>query len=550
MYDFRLVSSLTKVFPLTDPAPLNCMPEGLIGEEVSLQAAFRAKDEGIARAYVSIDIDSPVKEHIRLYRVRYMPVVYACPPDADDDYLSKKPGLYPDALEPAENCCLRIYADHWESVFLTIAPPDSLPAGEYPLRVTLKGENGEVLASACTVYKRINARLPKQKLIHTRWFHTDGLCQYYNVEMWSEEFWRICENFVREAAHMGINCLLTPVHTPPLDTREDGERLTSQLVDVTVKNGKYSFGFTRLRRWIKMAQECGMEYFEVAHFFTQWGAKHAPKIMATVDGEYKRIFGWGTDAVGPEYNAFLKKYIPALRREFARLGVLDKCFFHISDEPRESNLEFYRAAANSVKQQLKGVKVIDALSNIEFYKQGLVKMPVPSSNHIKPFLEENIPGLWTYYCCGQYKDVSNVFLSMPASRSRVIGVQLYKFNIAGLLQWGYNFYNNQFSGDPINPYYEQSADYAFQGGDAFSVYPAMDGTALESPRLAVFYEGLQDIKAMKLAESLTSHDEVVKAMEESFGRSIEFNACAKSSYEMLRVRETVNSIIKKAIESK
>ena len=127
---------------------------------------------------------------------------------------------------------------------------------------------------------------------------------------------------------------------------------------------------------------------------------------------------------------------------------------------------------------------------------------------------------------------------------------MYKHNIHGFLQWGYNFYNNQFSGDPINPYYEQSADYAFQGGDAFSVYPAMDGTALESPRLAVFYEGLQDIKAMKLAESLTSHDEVVKAMEDAFGRSIEFNACAKSSYELLRVREAVNSIIKKAIENK
>ena len=126
-------------------------------------------------------------------------------------------------------------------------------------------------------------------------------------------------------------------------------------------------------------------------------------------------------------------------------------------------------------------------------------------------------------------------------------MQMYKYNIAGFLQWGYNFYNNQFSGDPINPFYEQSADYAFQGGDAFSVYPAMDGTALESPRLVVFYEALQDIKAMKLAEKLTSHDTVVKAIEDAYGAEITFDTCAKTSGTMHRIREKVNEIIKQNI---
>ncbi|MCR4576610.1 MAG: DUF4091 domain-containing protein [Clostridiales bacterium] len=542
MYDFRLVSSLTKVFPNVDPAPLNHAPEGLIGEEVSLQAAFRARDEGFARAYAEIELESPVKEYIRMYRVRYVPVTFACPPDADDDYLSKKPGLYPDLLEPAENCCLRIYSGHWESVFLAIAPPDSLPAGEYPLRVTLKGEKGEVLASACTVYKRINARLPRQKLVHTRWFHTDGLCQYYNVEIWSEEFWRICENFVREAAAMGINCLLTPVHTPPLDTREGGERLTGQLVDITLRNGRYSFGFKKLRRWIKMAQECGIEYFEIAHLFTQWGAKHAPKIMATVDGEYRRIFCWETDAVGPEYTGFLKKYIPALRKELSNLGILDKCYFHISDEPRESNLEFYRAAADSVKKELEGLKVIDALSNIEFYRQGLVKMPVPASDHIKPFLAENVPNLWTYYCCGQYKEVSNVFMAMPASRSRMIGVQLYKFRIAGLLQWGYNFYNNQYSDDPVNPFLSTDGDGFTPAGDCFIVYPGANGQAWPSLRSEAVKQAMYDLRALELLETYIGRDEVVRLIEEGIA-PIEFDVYPRSADWLPRLRAKVNALL-------
>ena len=175
---------------------------------------------------------------------------------------------------------------------------------------------------------------------------------------------------------------------------------------------------------------------------------------------------------------------------------------------------------------------------------GIIEHPIPANNKIAPFLAENIPGLWTYYCVSQPINVSNRFHAMPNWRTRSIGMQMFKYNIAGFLQWGYNFYNNQFSGDPINPFYEQSADYAFQGGDAFSVYPAMDGTALESPRIVVFYEALQDIKAMKLAEKLTSHEQVVAAIEDAYGQAITFDTCAKSSEAMHRVREAVNAIIK------
>ena len=134
---------------------------------------------------------------------------------------------------------------------------------------------------------------------------------------------------------------------------------------------------------------------------------------------------------------------------------------------------------------------------------------------------------------------------MPSWRNRSIGMQMYKYNIKGFLHWGYNFYNNQYSGDPINPFTETCADFVFPAGDAYLVYPENDGTALESIRMAVFFEALQDIKAMKLAESLTSHDEVVKAIEEEFGGEITFETCTKDSKTQLNIRQRVNEIIKK-----
>ena len=79
------------------------------------------------------------------------------------------------------------------------------------------------------------------------------------------------------------------------------------------------------------------------------------------------------------------------------------------------------------------------------------------------------------------------------------------------------------------------------------VYPDQDGTALESIRILTFNEGLQDMRAMQLCESLYSHGEVVAAIEEVLGEELTFTRCAKSSSEMLAVREKINSMIKAKI---
>ena len=117
----------------------------------------------------------------------------------------------------------------------------------------------------------------------------------------------------------------------------------------------------------------------------------------------------------------------------------------------------------------------------------------------------------------------------------------------GFLHWGYNFYNNQFSDSPINPYLETTCDFAFPAGDAYSVYPGPDGECLESTRQKVFYEALQDIKAMKLCETLYSHDEVVAAIEEVFGKELRFDTCTKDAGTMLAIREKINMMIKEKV---
>ena len=551
MIKTKIVSSLEKVFINEN---IETYPElksfsALRGERINFQIVTTYVTKGSPMPYIAPKfmpkLSGELAKYANLRQVMYVPVTFTNHMlGFDDNYLKTEPGLYPDVLRPLYYGGTITFAkDGLNSVWVEIDLPKDMAAGAYDFTVEVDGGEYGTTKSSVNV-EVIDAALPDEDIYFTQWFHADCLANYYNLEVWSDRHFEIVENFARTARKNGINMLLTPVFTPPLDTAVGGERRTTQLVGVELKDGKYSFDFSLLDRWIDMLDRCGIEYIEISHLFTQWGAKHAPKIMVTVDGEYKKLFGWHTDAHSEEYTTFLRTFLPALLDHMKARGDDKRCFFHVSDEPHKGDEENYQKSKAAVADLLEGYTIMDALSTIDFYNMGIIAHPIPANNRIVPFLEANIPGLWTYYCVSQPINISNRFHAMPNWRNRSIGMQMYKYNIAGFLQWGYNFYNNQYSGDPINPYYEQSADYAFQGGDAFSVYPAMDGTAFESPRLLVFYEGLQDIKAMKLAEKLTSHEHVVKAIEDAFGQEITFETCAKSSAEMHRVRETVNKIIK------
>ncbi len=359
----------------------------------------------------------------------------------------------------------------------------NIDAGLYPVTIRFKNEENEILSEETFEIEIINAVLPEQKLIYTQWFHGDCIAVYYGEEVFSESHWPHMESFIKTAAENDINMLLTPIFTPPLDTKVGGERPTIQLVDVAFEKGKYSFGFDKLDRWIEMCQKSGIKYFEISHLFTQWGAKYAPKIMATIDGEYKKLFGWETSAASTEYKEFLSAFLPQLTQYLKDKNVAENTYFHISDEPEEKDLNSYIEASNIAKPYLKGFKIIDALSDYGIYETGIIEKPIPANDHIEPFLGNK--GLWTYYCCAQTKKVSNRFFAMPSYRNRIIAPQLFKYDIEGFLHWGYNFYYAQYSVAPINPYLTTDSCCAFPSGDAFSVYPGADGKPTLSIRLRV-----------------------------------------------------------------
>lgn len=545
MLRYKLLSSLDKPFldsKLDDFTPLRKLTM-LRNERISVQLVL-TDDSAAAphRRFVGIKIEGVFAPYATKRTLESVPsAMPAYPGRSDENYLRTTPGLYPDLLAPMQmNGSAACVPGQLLSVWIDIDPMGALPAGNYNLTVVLS--DGAVTERAQLTVEVIAADLPEQALRVTEWFHCDCLASYYGVPVFSERHWEIIENFVRTAVRNGINMLLTPVFTPPLDTHIGGERPTVQLTGVKRTADGWEFDFSRLDRWIDMCDRCGVKYFEISHLFTQWGALHAPKIVAETDEGEKKIFGWDTDATSDEYTAFIRAFLGAFLAHMRARGDDSRCYFHISDEPNAAHLEQYLKAKATVSDLLDGYPVMDALSDYEFYKTGAVTTPIPANNHIEPFIEGGVEPLWTYYCCGQGIGVSNRFLAMPGARTRYIGVQFYKYRVFGFLQWGYNFYYNQGSYDPVNPYVDSTGNYFVPSGDAYSVYPATDGTALESMRIVQFREAIDDLRAMELAGSLAGRDAVIAAIEELTGEVV-FSRCVCDSAVMLAIRERINSII-------
>ena len=519
----------------------------LRGEEVHYMIAYTSTESWHDPKFVCV-LDSACGLPYYMETVEQVPVRVPCYKNRhDDDYLRTTPGLYPDLLLPIANGA-RVFVPYEElkAFYVTVKVPEDAAAGDYPVVVRLKDGENTVVETVMHITV-LAAVLPKQTLQVTEWFHCDCLATYYRVPVFSEAHWAIIENYLKTAVENGINTILTPVFTPPLDTAVGGERPTVQLIDVEKTADGWSFGFDRFERWVEVCNRVGVEHFEISHLFTQWGAGHAPKVIAKVDGVETKVFGWETDSLSDEYVGFLRAFLTALVAKIRELGIEKRCFFHISDEPGFDHLERYRAVKAAIADILADFPIMDALSSFEFYKTGAVANPIPASNHIDPFLEAKVPGLWTYYCCSQGVDVSNRFLAMPSSRTRVIGMQMWKYDIVGFLQWGYNFWYSQFSVEEVNPYLITDGNYFVPAGDCYAVYPGEDGTPRTSLHMKAFTEALTDMRAMQLAESLVGREAVLAAMEEGLDAPVTFSRYPHDPAYVTTVRERVNALIASAL---
>lgn len=481
-----------------------------------------------------IEVESPLSPYIKIFYVDN--AVMDCPitnVDAafETDYITTEPGLMPDILVPIEE------KDKWwiigtnaSCIWVEVNVPKDIEPGLYDIIIKLrKNDGGSVnLVDSYGFIKKmtveiIEEKMMPQKLIYTRWFYADCISDYHNVEVYSESHWKLIEKYIQAAADGGVNMILVPVHTPPLDTAVGHTRPCVQLVDIKKDGENYTFGFEKFHRFIEICKRCGIEYYEIAHMFSQWGAKFAPNVMVEENDKKSYLFGWHTESDSELYTGFLKQYIAAIHKALICEGIDNNTYFHISDEPSLDNIETYKKASEMIRPLIGESKTFDALSPYEFYEKGLVECPVTCIEHINDFLGKNVENQWVYYCCGPQSVYSNSFIAMPSSRVRILGFLLYKYDIKGFLHWGLNYYNTSVSLFKIDPYVTTSASGNYPSGDPFILYPSKDG-AYNSIRGKVTYEAISDMRLCQTLEKYIGRDAVVELIDYYSGGNLTFDS--------------------------
>ena len=459
---------------------------------------------------VEVVAESPDDLRMTVRRVGYVPMLHlntGTPPE-ETEGLEHLPGLVPEPLFPETSTVLG--PAETQSFWVSVNVPAGVAPGIRKLRFTMKiGDKEKRSLSAAIDVRPLVIQLRRDFLVG-HWFYADSLCDWYKVEPYERDFWRIVEPYMADYMGHENNTMFVPHLTPPIN----GEHRAQQLLRVKIpKPGRYEFDFADVRRWIRMAISHGAESFFFSHLFTQWGAKHAARVYLSNQDPSSLLWPKETPATAKIYRDFLVQYLPKLREFMKREGILDRSYVQMSDEPvGEESLVNYRKGKAMVREIAPWIKAIDGLSEVCYYKEGLCEMPISGLGAAEKFRAENLPHC-VYYCCGPRGTWLNRLFDTPLAKIRMTGWLCYRLGASGIMHWGYNYWYRDCTDQPIDPFVEHAmCEWPFiPYGDPFVVYPGKDGP-LDSIRWEVFADSIRDYALLQTA-GVSADDPMLNRIE-------------------------------------
>jgi hypothetical protein len=478
--------------PAAADAPLELA--GARGERLSLQVAVR--NPGEAPVPVRLEAAAPARWTLQVRRVGTVPVRHrnTGTPAELQEGAEHLPGYVPDPLFPENELLLPPGETH--AFWITLAAEDRCEPGTHTLRFTVLAD-GRTAAEHEAAVRIHDLRLRARRDFRvSHWLYSDCLLDAHGCAMWDRAYWRLLEAYLQDLAAHGQDTLYVPVFTPPLD----GVKRPSQLLHVRrTEEGGYAFDWRQVRRYVRAAQEAGITHFEWTHLFTQWGARHAIRVYEGHGRSGELLWAPETRALSETYRDFLRAFLPSFRRFLSREELLERSVFHLSDEPSAEHLDAYRKARDLLQELAPWMRVMDAVSTIDFARAGVTDTPVPSIRTARSFLEAGID-CWCYFCCNPRGAYLQRLVDTPLPVIRLSGWLFYRWPLRGFLHWGYNYWNRYKSAEPIDPYAVLDAEgwpeWAY--GDCFQVYPGASGP-VDSLRWELFAESLQDYALLQQA---------------------------------------------------
>jgi len=337
---------------------------------------------------------------------------------------------------------------------------------------------------------------PRRNFHVTHWWRGEATSIYYGVKMFDEAWWKHTRAQMKDLIEHGTDVAFVQNF---FEFKVVVQQPCQMLIVNETAPGQYTFDWSVIRRFTDMCKELGYKKFEWSHLWLYWGVKTAMHVYTVKNDRYELLWNPDLDGFSDTYVNFLKQFLSSFHDFLQKENILDDSYFHLSDEPYKEHIPNYKKARQLLRELAPWMKVMDALSDIEYGRQQLTDIPVPIISSAQAYVQEKIPH-WVYFCTGPRDKWLNRLFDTPLPKIRMAGWLFYHFGAQGFLHWGYNHWHKLDSDQKEDPYTNGSAS-AYPGipdGDPFVVYPGPDGP-YDSIRWEVFAESLQDYAVLQSA---------------------------------------------------
>lgn len=432
----------------------------------------------------------------------------------DDDGLMRADALLNDEVTEQKAEMIRM-------VWVEYKIPSDISAGAYKASVDIFSgklfDDEEKIGTIDIEIEVLDYTLPlpsEYKYHLDLWQHNSNLARKHEVKLWSDEHFKVMENYIKTLAELGQKAVTLVVSEIPwsgqncyLEERDKGNLYEYSIIPILKEtDGSFTYDFSFMQRYIDLCAKYGIDkeisLYGLANVWTDFDVGYG--IFGNVAPDYPdnirlRYF----DRESQKYNYMrsgkdIDNYIIALEKYFKDRGLIDKVRL-VADEP--ADVEKYRKSIHHILEIAPAFKLKAAINHAEFIGEfgNEVYDFVPYLNALASEYDKMMEykrtmegkRFYWYVCCAPA--FPNTYLRSNLLESYFIGVLSSYAEMDGFLRWNYTVWND----DPRK-------DVGFglwAAGDTNFVYPAKNGTPLLTLRYKalkrgiVLYELLEKLKA-------------------------------------------------------
>lgn len=347
------------------------------------------------------------------------------------------------------------------------------------------------------------------------WQHLSNIARKHDVTLFSEEHFKVIENYVKSLARLGqknITVIATEIPWSGQRTFNDLDEPTdlfeySYIKTIKLADGSFVYDYSVMDRYIDLCMRHGIRSrIEVFGLCGIW---------MTEENGYGKAAPDFPDGVRVRYLDSQTGCYNYMNREIQIRGFIHSLYTHFidknwlglvritADEP--ADLEIYRKTIKIILEEGPLFKFSIAINKAEFTTEFDLVMSdaTPSLKCLAQdydFIKDNLMNRidktvsW-YVCCRPH--FPNTFLKSHLLESRLICLLTFYLGLDGFLRWNYTVWPEK----PRERLIFRSPDWL--AGDMNFVYPGNDGNPLLSLRYKALLRGIEDFELLSMADKVS-----------------------------------------------